>query len=92
MIHFRGLPVGYTADFTPLCSSRAESVSGPMTTSTGEVTCETCRKVLKLTARQWTPPKPGAASRELLAGKHWTEPTERDDSFADGDYDARSGT
>jgi len=83
-IHYRGLPVGYTNEFAPLCSTRAEPVQGSVTTQSGDVTCANCRKILKLESREWAPKQPKIpwdqkpASRAQLAPKDWNETGEYD--------------
>lgn len=57
MTHFRGLPSRDYKTWTPICSTRQTPVTGECSAHIGDIDCPVCRKVLRLNAVQWAPPK-----------------------------------
>lgn len=50
-VHFRGFPDFATRGWLPLCSRLAEPVRGETTTEAHRVTCNDCRRVLRMNPR-----------------------------------------
>lgn len=50
-LHFRGYPDFATGNHDPLCSTKEKPCKGPVTTEPRLVTCNECRRVLRMNPR-----------------------------------------